>query len=128
MIHCKADSRRSAIAVAVLFGLSFAAQAAPVISRLTPPSELFASGNPSPPYISRFIANQKFDLQATVQPDAGRTISSVELFMDGRSLTTIPGGYPNTSFVTTGLVAGLRANTRWSRCAATPRGYRVSIS
>ena len=123
MIHCKADSRRSAIAVAVLFGLSFAAQAAPVISRLTPPSELFASGNPSPPYISRFIANQKFDLQATVQPDAGRTISSVELFMDGRSLTTIPGGYPNTSFVTTGLVAGLRANT----AVVSVRGYSTWV-
>ncbi|HUS35509.1 MAG TPA: alkaline phosphatase, partial [Verrucomicrobiae bacterium] len=48
-------------------------QAAPTVRRLTPPSRLFSSGNATPPYISRFLPGQRFDLQATVTPDAGQT-------------------------------------------------------
>ena len=51
-----------------------AASAAPTVSRLTPPSELFASGNPNPPVIGRFLPGQRFDLQATVRLDAGTTL------------------------------------------------------
>ena len=39
------------------------ALAAPTISRLTPPSELFASGRPAP-VVARFLPGQRFDLQA----------------------------------------------------------------
>ncbi len=51
------------------------------ISRLTPPSELFATGNPNP-VIARFLPGQRFDLQATVQPDPGLTISSYNFYVD----------------------------------------------
>src|SRR5262245_9687892 len=84
-----------------------------VISRLTPPSELFAtSGASATPMIARFAPGQRFDLQATVSPDAGQTITSVQFLVDGvavgGAVTIIPA-----------TVAGLPANT----VVATVRAY-----
>ena len=64
------------------------ANAAPFVSRLTPPSALFSFGDASPPIISRFLPGQRFDLQATVSPDAGQTIVAAEFQVDG---VTVPG-------------------------------------
>ena len=44
------------------------ASAQPVVTRLTPPSALFSSGEAAP-VIARFLPEQRFDLQATIQPD-----------------------------------------------------------
>ncbi|HEY6225999.1 MAG TPA: alkaline phosphatase, partial [Verrucomicrobiae bacterium] len=57
--------------------------AAPTVRRLTPPSALFAFNDPAPPYISRFMPGQRFDLQATVAPDAGQTIAEATFLVDG---------------------------------------------
>ncbi len=63
-----------------------AAQAAPTVSRLTPPSELFSSGNPGP-VIARFLSGQRFDLQATVRPDdAAKTITAATFAIDGKTV------------------------------------------
>ncbi len=59
------------------------AGAAPTVSRLTPPSELFTSGRPEP-VIARFLPGQRFDLQATVKPDAGKRIVSARFFIDDK--------------------------------------------
>lgn len=67
------------LAGAALPGLS---QAAPTVSRLTPPSELFTSGQPAP-VIARFLPGQRFDLQATLRPDAGQRIVSARFSIDG---------------------------------------------
>jgi alkaline phosphatase len=85
--------------------------AAPSVSRLTPPSALFSFNDPSPPIISRFLPGQRFDLQATVSPDAGQTISSVEFQVDG---VTLPGTVSMTPATVAGkppgtVVASLRA-------------------
>ncbi|MEO8670418.1 MAG: alkaline phosphatase [Tahibacter sp.] len=77
--------------VAIRRGLLFAALAAAIaplaqaatVSRLTPPSELFASGNPAP-VVARFLPGQRFDLQATIRPDAGTTIASFQFLVDGK--------------------------------------------
>ena len=62
------------------------AQAAPAVSRLTPPSELFASGREAP-VIARFLPGQRFDLQATLRPDeAGKTISAARFMIDGKAV------------------------------------------
>lgn len=64
------------------------------ISRLTPPSELFATGETAP-VIARFLPGQRFDLQATVQPDPGRTITAFEFYVDGaptNASTRVPIG------------------------------------
>ncbi len=80
--------------------------AAPTVSRLTPPSALFTFGDATPPYIARFLPGQRFDLQATVRPDAGQSFTSVRFFVDNVEVTGLQGG-----LVTTGLVAGLPAGT-----------------
>jgi alkaline phosphatase len=112
----KTLTSRHLIAAAIATALaSSAAVAAPTISRLTPPSTLFATnGASSNPMIARMIPGQKFDLQATVQPDVGTTISNVTFAVDGVTVTT---GY--SELTTSGLVSGLKANT----VVASVRGY-----
>ena len=62
---------------------SMAASAEPTVSRLTPPSELFANQR-SAPVIARFLPGQLFDLQATIRPDeAGKHIQSASFAIDG---------------------------------------------
>lgn len=85
------------------------------ISRLTPPSNTIS---PTAVTLSRFIPGQKFDLQATVQPDASTTISSVVFAVDGTTVANIVNDntavnqYNGTeSLVKTGLVSGLPTNT-----------------
>ncbi|MES2598751.1 MAG: alkaline phosphatase [Verrucomicrobiota bacterium] len=60
------------LAAASVAGSAFSA---PTVTRLNPPSALFTSADPSPPYISRFLPDQRFDLQATIQADAGQAIT-----------------------------------------------------
>ena len=72
--------RGSALA---LSALCLHAIAAPSVSRLTPPSELFSSGQTAP-VIARFLPGQRFDLQATVRPDdAAKSITSAQFSIDG---------------------------------------------
>ena len=75
----------SVVLTTLVSGASYL-QAASSITRLTPPSALFSSGDNGAPYISRFIKGQRFDLQATVQPDAGLTVTSVEFKVDGKTV------------------------------------------
>jgi alkaline phosphatase len=83
-------NRRGWVAVLPLLGLLFVsaspAGAAPTVTRLTPPSALFSFGDATPPFVSRFLTDQRFDLQATVRPDAGQSITQVEFFVDGRAI------------------------------------------
>ncbi|HEY9067325.1 MAG TPA: alkaline phosphatase [Burkholderiaceae bacterium] len=88
------------LAVAALAVAPAAALAAPSVSRLTPPSELFASGNPNPPVIARFLPGQRFDLQATVKLDPGTTLKDFKFLVDGVETRPAP---QTTSVVTTGL-------------------------
>ena len=92
---------------AALGATAAVSDAAPVISRLTPPSELFSTGNPLP-VIARFLPGQRFDLQATVRPDQGNTITTFRFTVDGVDLKPAAAV---TSSVTTGLVSGLPAGT-----------------
>src|SRR5438105_4940291 len=88
-----------ACASATLFCLQVA-DAAPKISRLTPPSALFSTGDPNPPIIARFLPGQRFDLQATISPDTGQTILSAQFLVDG---ALIPG---SVSWVPTATASG----------------------
>ena len=72
----------SSLALAALAASSFAA---PTVSRLTPPSELFASGQAAP-LIARFLPGQRFDLQATLRPEADRTITAARFMIDGKAV------------------------------------------
>jgi alkaline phosphatase len=72
---------------AATLGTLGTASADPTVSRLTPPSALFSFGDTTPPIIARFFAGQRFDLAATVQPDAGTTITSAVFQVDGAPVT-----------------------------------------
>jgi alkaline phosphatase len=78
---------RSLVATATLLGLvTCSALAAPTVSRLTPPSELFASGHAAP-VIARFLPGQRFDLQATLRPDeAAKSITAARFAIDGKTV------------------------------------------
>lgn len=102
-----------ATGVAALCALASAAEAAPFISRLTPPSALFSFGDANPPLISRFLPDQRFDLQCTVQPDAGKAITAVEFLVDGKLVSG------TVALTTTGLLPAFPAGTT----VATLRAY-----
>jgi alkaline phosphatase len=97
----------TAIASASMLSLaSLSALAAPAVSRLTPPSELFASGNAAP-VIARFLPGQRFDLQATLRPDeASKTISSASFAIDGKSVDAVVA----LRSCTTGCLAAVPSN------------------
>ena len=117
MKHQKLKMIRLLVAVA-LGGTISAAIAAPTISRLTPPSERFATGisDPAAPMIARFLPGQKFDLQATIRPDAELTIAAFQFAVDG---VAVPVTASTSGIVTTGLNAGLPAGT----AVVSKRGY-----
>lgn len=96
------------MAACALAALASAATAAPTVTRLTPPSELFASGNPGAPYIARFLPGQRFDLQATVRLDAGTTLKDFAFLVDGTPTRPAAG---TTSVVTTGLTLPADTNS-----------------
>jgi alkaline phosphatase len=92
-------------------------EAAPSVRRLTPPSALFTFNDSAPPYISRFMPGQRFDLQATVSPDAGQTIASATFSVDGAPLS----GTPNFAAATANSVP---ANS----VAVTLRAYAIQTA
>ena len=96
------------MAAALLVGAS--AMADPVVRRLTPPSKKFALGISDGPIIARFLPGQRFDLQATIAPDAGQTIVGATFQVAG---VTLPGVVNLTSgtggAATNWTIATLRA-------------------
>ncbi len=89
---------------ALLMCAGAAAWAAPSVTRLSPPSELFSQGqannntnntnnttnanfNPNAPLVARFLPGQKFDLQATLVPDSAQgQIADARFLLDGQPL------------------------------------------
>ncbi len=78
--------------------------AAPTVTRLTPPSELFSSGR-ADPAIARFLPGQRFDLQATVKPDAGQKITAARFLVDGKPVAATVALRDCASGCTKGLAA-----------------------
>ncbi|WP_204313256.1 hypothetical protein, partial [Klebsiella michiganensis] len=70
------------------------AVAAPNISRLTPPSNPALATATT---LARFLPGQRFDLQATVQPDAGATITQVVFAVDGNTVATLSNDGTNAN-------------------------------
>ncbi len=97
----RAGLRPTRLALAVTAALAAGnALAAGQITRLTPPSELFSSGQ-AQPVIATFAPGQRFDLQATIQPSDGSPVTAVRFAVDG---APVPG---EVTLTTTGLVNGL---------------------
>jgi alkaline phosphatase len=73
------------LAAATLLATPLAA--APKVTRLTPPSNLFAAGE-AQPIVARFLPGQRFDLQATIKPDTGFVVKAVHFLVDN---VAVPG-------------------------------------
>ncbi len=108
------NSGKLIAAITGLFALGNAF-AAPTVTRLNPPSALFTYADATPPYISRFLPAQRFDLQATIQADAGKTITSVVFKVNGTPVTAAGGASAITS------IGG-------DKFSATIRGYSNSTA
>lgn len=100
-------------------------QAAPVVSRLTPPSMLFSFNDAGTPITSRFLPGQRFDLQATVSPDAGRTITNISFSVDSKPVAGSVANY-TTGLITT-LPAGSTVGTLRAYSNATPGIHTLTV-
>jgi len=105
----------AAAGLSAVSALTTRVEAAPAITRLTPPSALFSLGDPNPPIIARFLPGQRFDLQCSVKADAGQTITGVTFQVDG---VNVPGA---VTLTTAGLVATLPAGS----AVASKRAYSL---
>jgi alkaline phosphatase len=114
------------LAALALAGLT-AAHAAPTVSRLTPPSELFASGQPDP-VIARFLPGQRFDLQATLRPEAGRRIVEARFQVDGRAVATPVALRDCASGCSAGLGAGAAIATVRAFSLDKPGRHEFSVT
>lgn len=102
------------------------ALAAPAVTRLTPPSELFATGRPEP-VIARFLPGQRFDLQATIKPDAGQKITAARFFIDGKPAPAAVALRDCASGCTKGLAADTAIATVRAVSAAAAGRHEVSV-
>ena len=122
------NSPRFILLAATLLAAAFSAvSAAPIVSRLTPPSDLFSFKDPSPPYISRFLPGQRFDLQATISPDAAQNIAGVKFYVNNSEvpgvITLVRATVTTPTLPANTLVATLRA---YSHLA--PGVHRLTVS
>src|SRR5687768_3287468 len=99
--------------------------AAPRVTRLTPPSSLFSFGDPQPPVIARFLPGQRFDLQATISPDAGQTIVGVQFYVDDDAVS---GPVTLVRATVTGLPANTVVATLRAYANLTPGVHRLRVS
>ncbi|MCU0224489.1 MAG: alkaline phosphatase [Acidobacteria bacterium] len=115
---------RLAAGAGLLAAAASAALAAPAVTRLTPPSNLFTENDPNPPYVSRFLVGQRFDLQATVSPDAGQAIASVRFRIDGAE---VPGTVTLTPATVKGLPAGATVATLRAVSSELPGAHLLEV-
>ena len=111
MKHSKISNLILAMSGLVAAGSAFAA---PTVTRLNPPSALFSYNDPTPPYTARFVPGQRFDLQATIQADAGQTITSVVFKVNGVTVTPAAGASALTSIGSAKFSATVRAYSNTS--------------
>ncbi len=110
---------------AALLGVAAGAlQAAPIVSRLTPPSLRFSTGVPGAPYVARFLTGQRFDLQATVRPDSGATITAAQFFVDG---TPVAGAVTLIPATVSGLPANTVCPTLRAYSSAVPGAHTLKV-
>ncbi len=108
----------AATCTATIFG-------APRVTRLTPPSSLFSFRDPQPPIIARFLPGQRFDLQATISPDAGQTIAGVKFYVDD---VDVPGGITLVRATEAGLAANTVVASLRAYSNLTPGVHRLTVN
>jgi len=110
------------ISILAFLSITLVLHSAPQVTRLTPPSALFSGGSPTP-IIARFLPDQRFDVQATIQPDAGQAITHVEFLVDG-----VPVGGTVTLKPATGSAAGRTIATLRAYANGNPGVHTLSVT
>jgi alkaline phosphatase len=111
----------------LLTGSAFALPAAinaPGVYRLTPPSAQFTFDDATPPIVARFLPGQRFDLQSTINPESGKTITSAVFKVDG---VVVPGTVTLISATVTGLLANAVSPTLRAYSNSTPGVHTFTI-
>jgi alkaline phosphatase len=114
---------RPAAALGALVLAAIPAAAAPRITRLSPPSNLFTSGEAAP-VVARFLPGQRFDLQATVVPDAGFAVKSVGFFVDN---VAVPGAVALAPATASTAPAGAQVATLRAYSNVVPGEHRLKV-
>ncbi len=114
---------KTKISILIFLSITSVVHAALQVTRLTPPSALFSAGDPDPPIIARFLPDQRFDVQATIQPDAGQAITHVEFLVDGA-----PVGGTVTLKPATGSAAGRTIATLRAYANANPGVHTLNVT
>ena len=114
---------KAKISILVFLSITSAVHAALQVTRLTPPSALFSAGHPGSPIISQFLPDQRFDVQATIQPDVGQAITRVDFFVDGA-----PVGGTVTLKPATGSAAGRTIATLRAYANGNPGVHTLSVT
>src|SRR6188474_9667 len=114
---------KTKISILIFLSITSVVHAALQVTRLTPPSALFSAGDPDPPIIARFLPDQRFDVQATIQPDAGQAITHVEFLVDGA-----PVGGTVTLKPATGSAAGRTIATLRAYANGNPGVHTLSVT
>lgn len=117
---------KTSLSSLALLGLLAPALGAPTVTRLTPPSELFSSGQPAP-VIARFLPGQRFDLQATIKPDAGQAIVKASFTIDGKPVDATVALRDCASGCSKGLAANTAIATVRALGVQTPGLHRFSV-
>lgn len=113
MSHIPLQPRTLCLAMGAALSLMAAQAQAASISRLVPPSNPQLATSTT---LARFLPGQKFDLQATVRPDAGQTVTNFQFTVDGSPVTTSAS---KTSIVTENQTAA---------CVSTSTGLTTGAS
>ena len=125
MHHSTSRLKTAAALTFVALASAVTANAAPTVSRLTPPSLLFSTGTSGAPYIARFLTGQRFDLQATIRPDAGKTITSATFSVDG---SAVPGTVTLIPTTAAGLPVGSVAPTLRAFSLTSPGVHTLTVT
>ena len=89
MITClRKNGYVAGVTAMALAGASSSLFAAPTVTRLNPPSALFQFKDANPPYISRFVPDQHFDLQATIKADPSATITGATFLVNEKPVNS----------------------------------------
>ena len=97
--------------------------AAPQVTRLTPPSNLFATGE-AQPIVARFLPGQRFDLQATIKPDTGFVVKTVRFLVDN---VAVPGSVGIVPATASSAPAGAQVATLRAYSNVVPGEHRLKV-
>lgn len=98
----------------------------PTVTRLTPPSLYFDTGDATLPVVARFLPGQRFDLQATIKSAGGANVTNAWFAVDGVAITNLP--VTMTPPTVSGFPAGSEIATVRAYSNLTPGVHTLTVT